>query len=1165
MTAEHAAISDNTAPLAARDLNPNRGQLSAADPAQSVWVSASAGSGKTKVLTDRILRLLLPRSKEQPGSPPHKIMALTFTKAAASEMKIRLAGVLAAWAVLPLDSADPKSSLRETLSSLLGRAPQDHEISAARKLLAQVIDAPGGLQIMTIHSFCQSVLGRFPLEAGLSPGFKILEERQSKEILNQAKAEIFAKTGQEKSSPLAQALRNIAGLVGENDFMTLLSAISSERRALDKLRRDHWDHDGIYTALCRMIDLRPGLTEEAAILEFCQRSEERRADILNVAKTLTAFQKNKREQNIIQTLSEFIATAPEDRFPLLDRYISLFLTGENKPRAELLSKDPVKNHPDLLIFMQDECARIEALLELRRKIRCADAGRDLFLLADAILHRYGELKAGQAALDFTDLILKTRQLLENRTSWVMFKLDQGIDHILIDEAQDTNPEQWDIIRLLSHEFFDGAGVQSESERTVFVVGDEKQSIYSFQRASPEEFRSMRSYFYDKIAAAGKKFEEINLNTSFRSARSILKAVDLVFSQDPLVREPGFQAIAHHAFHDKRPGHVEIWPPYKTESAKESENTNAGIWQSPAIIRDIKTGAWQCAEGMADLIAGWMKSGEILAGQNRPIRPGDIMVLVKKRGPFVHNLIRALKYRGIPVSGHDRMILESQIAVQDLVALMEFALAPADDLNLACLLKSPFIGLSEDSLYKAAQGRKQSLWQSLQSLDECREIVTYLHRFIHHGQNDTPFDFLSRALYTPCPAAPKRSGLYAIETRLGVDALDPVQEFLNTALDFTMRETPRLQDFLAWLSSGNTEIKRDQEEAGDQVRIMTIHGSKGLQAPIVFLPDTLHYKAPARGDKNILWPHKTGLTVPLWAPAAEDIFGQFRTVQKGLSLRENEEYHRLLYVAMTRAAERLYVMGFEGKKPAMPESWYHLIVAGLKDYAAQGADGKIILHNAGENPLQDNKAPDEEKTMPDPIQEWMYQAAPAEPSPPRPLVPSRPSEMEPAAMAPYESAGMISRFRRGNLTHRLLQFLPDMPQAIRAEAARRYLQRQAGDLDETIRQSIAAEVMAILDHPDYAAFFAAGSMAETPISGYLPDGRLISGQIDRLCIGAEQVHIIDFKTNRPPPDNLKNVPDIYRKQLQAYRDILAALYPDKAIISALLWTDGPRLMVMDDGD
>ncbi len=1140
---------------AERPQDPNVVQRRAADPSTSAWVSASAGTGKTKVLTDRVLRLLLPREDGSPGTPASKILCLTFTKAAANEMRLRLSKTLSEWA------ACDDLNLTNTLQKLIGRTPKSTEIIAARKLFAETTDVPGGLKIMTVHSFCQSVLGRFPLEAGIAPNFAALDESAARSLLSTAKTQTLSTIKKPGSDPaLSQALDHIAEYVNEDDFSILLKSIASERRQLSIILKKNFGLDGLYEALRKALNIPAGQTPDNLLAIACKDTSFDKEGLLSACRTLLEGSESS-DQPRGATIAAFLEKSVQERTAFYPQYKSAFLTEKQTIRAALITKPAQKSNPAALDTLQTEALRILQLEETLNAARCALLTRDLLMLANAILETYTTLKANQNALDFDDLINKTLDLMEasaNSASWVLYKLDQGLDHILVDEAQDTNPEQWEIVKILCEEFFAGENA-AEAERTLFTVGDEKQSIYSFQRASPEKFAAMHGYFEQKIKEAGKKWDTVPISTSFRSTHSVLQAVDAVFSIDALRSGVSHSPVSHSPAHERghQQGIVELWPLCETQDApQESDN----FWEPPTTISTQQTSTSLLCEQITTRIENWLQSGEILASHNRPIRPGDIMILVRTRSALVSQLSRSLKNRNIPVGGLDRILLSNEIVIQDLLACAEFALLLTDDLTLACILKSPMIGLTEEELFALAHGRETSLWQALQQSPHT-EITTYLKNLIAYSTTLRPYDFLCSLLYEPCPAN-GISGLQSIQIRLGEDTIDPILELLDLALNFEKDSGGHLQQFVQQMRNEAVEIKREQEDAGNHVRILTIHGAKGLQAPIVIMPDTI--RSPGSGgskpDSKILWPEKIEtIDLPLWIPRKDMECASYTQAASLMKQREEEEYRRLLYVAMTRAEDRLYVCGQTGKKKPRDESWYFYVQQGLELTGAKTLkDGTLRLDNPQ---IRDPDRSASNKTIaadPIPLPAWLYKPAPTEPHPPRPLMPSRPSGVENPVLSPLQKSDEY-RFYRGNITHKILQFLPETPQQNRSKTIQNFIAKSASDLPEKVQHSITQEIEAIMKHPDFAPIFGPGSKGEVPITGLTDDGRVISGQIDRLFITESEILIIDYKTNRPPPTNPKDVPQIYINQLRAYRDILAKIYPSHTIKCALLWTDGPNLM------
>ncbi len=1133
-----------------RALDPNVAQQHAADPTSCVWVGASAGTGKTKVLVDRLLRLFLPQPNGREGTPPHRILCLTFTKAGASEMLLRINEVLAQWAIAE------EESLRKSLQKLTGTPPSNEEVQAARRLFAEVTDAPGGLKIMTIHAFCQSVLGRFPLEAHLPPAFKVTEETGARALMNKARDDILREALAQPDSVHGQALKKIATHQNAEQFISLLGNLNSERTQQAIAATPHFKND-----LYRLFNLTPGDNESSILNAACQ-STAFDETALRSACAILAEGTEKTDQPKGIAIAQWLDFSVEKRAQNFTNYTKTFLKADGEIYKKLMTAGLHKKAPDAALTLQNEAVRLKDVQDKCRATRTIELTNALFQIGQKIINRYQDLKEKSGVLDYDDLIMKTLALLkqEGIAPWVLFKLDGGLDHILIDEAQDTNPEQWQIIAALCDDFFSGQGTNEERVRTIFTVGDEKQSIYSFQRAAPQEFERMRTHFAQRVQDAGQKWRDETLNISFRSTKSVLQLVDEVFS-DPAVGQGLGQSIPeHHSFRTGQAGLCELWPLF-TPAEEEAFPT----WMPPIKPLKNTSPATALANHIGDTILAWLDRKEPLESTGRPIRPGDIMILVRTRNAFVGQMVRALKTREIPVSGIDRMVLSDQLAVMDLCAAAQFALLPDDDLTLACLLKSPFIGWDEERLFNLAYDRKMSLWETLKQ-SESSGFINWLESLLHSACTDHPYEFFSRLLHHPCPASAK-SGWHAIRQRLGEDAIDPLNEFLNTALQFEKEHIPALQNFLIHQQKENTTIKRELEEAGSHVRIMTVHGSKGLQAPIVFLPDTTRTATSKRTDR-ILWPDKSGQPVPLWAARSEDEPSLYKEARAQVTSLLDEEYRRLLYVAMTRAEDRLYIGGYHGKQKPLDDCWYNHIAAAFErlqnaeHFSFPGDEEKEgwrlynpQTHTKNHDGLLSETQDKDNTPLPD--LPWMHTPAPEEPNPPRPLIPSRPSDMEPAAHSP-QNCDDSHRFLRGNITHKLLQILPDIPTAQREKAAQNYIRKAGAILNPAIQKDILSETLAVLNHPEFSPLFGANSRAEVPVTG-LVGGQLISAQIDRLLITDKEIWIVDYKTNRPPPQDEKNIPSIYRKQIASYCDIVSKIYNGRTVRGFLLWTDGVRLV------
>ncbi len=1146
-------------------------QRPAADPAASVWVGASAGTGKTKVLTDRVLSLMLH------GSAPARILCLTFTKAAAAEMSNRLANRLARW------TAIGDEALNIELSGLLGRAPDEALRSRARQLFARVLDAPGGMKIQTIHAFCQSLLGRFPLEAGLAPHFQVLDERSAAEMLRAAREEILI------DPEFAGDIAEVAVHAQEQSFTELLDELSRERGRIARLRERPGGMDAAEAQVYRHLDIDPEETSQGVLDAACLDTALDRVGLRRAVQAmLDRGGKNDREHGA--EIASWLDN-PAGRVETFDLYLGAFFTegGKGDVFKKLVYKDALAAAPGIDMVLEAEARRLEEVRAKLNALTVAGATAALLRLGAAILAVYEDRKRARALLDYDDLILNARDLLarQGAASWVLFKLDGGLDHILIDEAQDTNPEQWGVIECLSAEFFAGAGAR-EGPRTVFAVGDAKQSIYSFQRADPAAFGRMRAHFAARARDAGQSWAKVDLAHSFRSCPAVLRTVDAVFAQEAARDGVLFDeaALSHAAVRLGQAGLVELWPPTPAEAGGDP-----APWEPPTARHGGTPSRTRLARLIAQRIFDWTRA-EIPKGQlgsgheawlepkGRRLRPGDILVLVRRRNAFVEELVRELKRLEVPVAGVDRMVLRDQLAVMDLVALGRFMLLPEDDLTLASILKGPLIGLSEEQLFEIAYDREpKTLWQSL--TDRATRDPAYaaahehLAELLARADFAPPYEFFAHVLTRGWDGASGRSRLLA---RLGPDANDPIEEFISLALTYEREHAPSLEGFLHWLDVGAQMVKRDMDMGQEVVRVMTVHGAKGLQAPVVFLPDTLQTPQARQG---LLWledgPEGDGEGLVLWpvrkaldGPAA----GRARTQAQGVRERE---YRRLLYVALTRAEDRLYVCGWAMRNTPPADCWHALVEGALSqvgeatdfvlgDQAAGGWAGPG-WRLAGPQAAKPDQA--EETVRPDakiaPLPDWARRAPPPEAAPPRPLAPSRPSQAEPAVVSPL-GREQGRRFLRGRLIHRLLQSLPDLPGGARPAAAARFLLAGGHDLSAAQRAEIAAATLAILEDADFAPLFGPGSQAEVPVVGVIGQGaaaEVVSGQVDRLVVEHDRVHIIDFKTNRPAPARESEAAPLYLRQMAAYRAVLTGVYPEHRIECYLLWSDGPRLMHLSD--
>jgi ATP-dependent helicase/nuclease subunit A len=1147
-------------------------QARASDPQNSAWVSANAGSGKTHVLSQRVIRLLLE------GTDPSKILCLTYTRAAAANMSNRVFGNLSKWTMLG------DEALRAEIEKIDGKAPNAEKLRRARRLFAQALETPGGLKIQTIHAFCESVLHQFPLEANIAAHFQMLDPLMEETLFATARREMVTGAVGADNPELGEAFAMVLERGGEAGLDALLGEIVARR---DGLRNfiDAAAHDVVpYAMLFAEFGFSPDETAEdiaASIWPLPGFSADYFTEFANQAAAVDA---RRALDSIIPDASlGFAESDPVARLKLLAKG---FLKSDGDPY------DPVKTFkkalhdrmPDLAGRYAEASAAIIETSDRLALFRMLEGTRAALTIADWLIARYERLKTGRGFLDFNDLITRTVRLLARQDAgpWVQYKLDKGIDHILLDEAQDTSPDQWEVVKRLAEEFFAGFGARDNVHRTVFAVGDEKQSIYSFQGAAPESFARSGHEFSQKIRAANRSFEPVRLTLSFRSTDDVLQAVDRVFAGEEARRgitlDPG--PVQHNAIRVGAPGYVEVWPSVGADAAEEPDDWTQAVdhAHAPAV---------RVAENVAATIQNWIRSGEIIEGTGKKLSAGDVIVLVRKRDRFVHALARSLKNRNIAVAGADRLSLPGHIAVKDLMALGRFMIQPEDDLSLAAVLKSPIFQLGEDTLFDLAAGRASglSLYASLRQQAEnsppLAEVVKRLTEWSTQAAYKPVFEFYSGIL--------GRDGVRRkMIARLGQDAGDILDEFLNFCLAEERTGLPGLEAFLATLESAGPEIKREMDQTRDEVRIMTVHAAKGLEAPVVFLVDG---GAAPFSDQHLprLMPFQPkgeelrGIKAFLWRSGSDvaNLFSQ--AAGTGAKERADDEYRRLLYVGMTRAEDRLIVCGYHGKRAQNPATWHALVSRALvgaghsEERKHPVTDDRV--HRFRVTPFTIAQAAAESTETPvlasSPMPLHLLKPLPPAERLPRPLSPSGASVLieetrEPVVsdrspvLDPEIEPGFA--IARGLALHKLLQMLPDLSEAGRSAAATRYLDRIAAGWPERERHAAYASAEAILASADFAPLFGQGSRAEVSIMGSVivrGRPRSVSGKIDRLAVTDDEVFIVDYKTNRPAPTALGDVPLSYVTQLALYRALLQPLYPRHRVSAALLFTEVPVLMRIPD--
>lgn len=1108
-------------------------QLRASDPEDDVWLSASAGTGKTHVLTARVLRLLL-----RPGFDPSTILCLTFTKAGAAEMADRIHARLAHW--VRLDG----NALRKELFAL-GEPNDDASVARARTLFARVLDASGaGLRIQTIHAFCQTLLAGFPVEAGLIPGFRPLEGREESQLARRVLADMVtgAEAGGEGATVAAlQALSRRLGEGGAEGFLMNCARAPDAMAALPA---------ALAPFVRRALDLPPG-DVEAHIARACADDRFDTAGLRRIAAANAGWgsKTGLADADLIQS---WLAAEPATRAGRLDDLIGVAFTAKGEPRkysARLIDAEP--DYAALAVRLGEACAD---LLGLRTRAVLADlfaAGLDAGRRYAAA---YAEAKRAAGVVDFDDLIRATVTLLgqPGMGDWIRYKLDQATDHILVDEAQDTNAAQWAIVGALASEFFVGEGAKGDRSRTLFSVGDFKQAIFGFQGTDPIFFAAAQHRFAGLAKGADRELLDLSLTRSFRTTPPVLELVDRLIAEigdaalGPAVRlEPHLSAV-------HGPGTVTLWNPVSPVTTDDDDGGDEG-WVSDA------TRAY--ATRLARQIRAWLDAPLWLESKGRPLAPEDILILVRRRGDLASLIVARLHAEKVPVAGVDRLRLNAPLTVRDLLAAARFALQPDDDLNLAALLVSPLIGWSQDQLLDHAAGRgKTGLWRHLRTRRGIEASRALLGQLLAAADLTTPYRFFEGILSGPM------DGRRKLLRRLGQEARDPMEELLNAALQFENDATPSLQRFLDWFDRGDVEIVRDPSAPLDAVRVMTVHGAKGLQAPLVVLADATVDPRNSRRERLDWTVEGFEHSLPVFRPRRDELSGTLRAAADRAEIRDMQEHWRLLYVALTRAEERLVVggaLGNRSKDGAPQASWYAAVARALDGLGAEAlADpiwgGAHVYRGREPLPAMPRRAGDAAMAAEDaPLPGWLTAPAPQESRPPRPLAPS--SLGDDAVADPPPGPAMRKAAERGRLLHALFERLPSLPVDQRAAAADRWLQRSAGTADAGERARLIADADAVIAHAAFADLFAPDALAEAPIAAVV-DGQVIAGTVDRLLIGEDEIKLVDFKTGRRVPDA---VPAHHLRQMGAYAAALAVIFPGRRIAAALLYTAGPRLFELTD--
>ncbi len=850
----------------------------ASNPSENIWVQANAGTGKTTVLVRRLLRILF-RNAQNNDDKISGILCLTYTNAAAGEMRNRILAELRQWAMFDDDR------LTKALDGVAENIPATkQDLEYARRVFYSYIDNPEMLKIKTIHSFCEEILHRFPLEAGISPTWSLVSGSSQTVLLQDAFEKMIQSSfdNTDKTKRILDAFYKIIDIKSEHFLDTLRDMLIAHYKSffqVDDVER-YREYFIEKTKKILGIDKTPDMS--------INREKLQKIIDYAVNESKTSKKPAKYIENIITYTGLYIENTIN-----FEIYKNIYLTKENTIIAN------IQKHP----VFEEEAKRVHDIWQYKLNKSVFENTLALFDLSMGFAGTYKKIKQERNLLDFEDLILYTQKLFSKPDvmGWVLSQLDMSLSHILVDEAQDTSPQQWNILKMLAGDFFtDG---DTENNRSIFVVGDTKQSIYGFQNADPRAFAASRADIEKQIEQNYRSIKEIALDQSFRSVEPILKTVDYFFDNPNVVQISCFHNNKHKCFRTGEPGFVEM------HSVSQFDATG-----------DDKTKLYvaMIADKINDLI------------KNEKYDEKDIMVLVQKRRPFVDALSMALKKRGINIAGSDRVNLPSFPPIKDMLHVLRFCADTTNDYSLCCVLKSPFYRLKEADIFNLCKIKNNSenvektptIFEILQT--NMPDIYNDLIDTIEQSKTMAPYSFFTYLLN-------KNDNRKKIISALGNSVVDPIEEFLTMCLAYERTQPGTLYDFIKWFITGDSEIKRDMD-ASNGVRIMTVHGSKGLASPVVFLIDTMTTpKYETILNTNYLHDNQN-YDLWVWKTANSKIIEEIADKNRQDSIAE---YYRLLYVAMTRTRDRLYIYGCENERA--PDIAWH---PQLWDTLSQISDAKI---------------------------------------------------------------------------------------------------------------------------------------------------------------------------------------------------------------------------------
>ncbi len=1111
-------------------------QKIASNPNASVWVEANAGSGKTHVLVERVLRLLLS------GVLPQNLLCLTYTKAAASEMSLRVSKKLGEWTLMN------DEILKKQLTDLTLKIPSETDLKNAKKLFALTLETPGGLKINTIHAFCESVLHRFVIEANVPLNFSSLDEIKKRQMIEESREKIFAFNLLDKGD-VAKSANWLFNNLGDVQINAAIDFAINQTSFLSEVLKDI---KGAKARLKKLVKYDENDTIENLDKEILNSSLFPPKDYIDVFAVCAPNETQNRFEDKLAKI--------DVKNPNIDLILKAFLNADFSVPKSFPKADYKKALGGLGEKLLAEAQRLETICKKKKTALLVIRSCAFIDVLGAVFSDYSKQKTALSLLDFDDLIKKTSDLFNSKNmAWVLYKLDANISHILVDESQDTNEEQWKIVKKLCEEFFVGSSSKEEN-RTIFAVGDKKQSIFSFQGAKPILFSETGMEIKLKAKNVKKDFYNVELKASFRTLPNILNAVDLICQQKEIANAllSENQNIIHESARVDKGGKIILWEPIKQSEIELPKNR----WPLEKDNLKLINAPKMLAERIVNNIENWLKNKRPLAQRGRAIKESDILILVQKRNVLFHEIIRALKKKNIKTPGSDKLLLSSHIVVLDLLALADILLNPNDDLNLAAILRSPLFEVSEDELFKIAHNRnKTSLWQSLKNspILSAKKAFKDLNQWRNRLDFDRPYELFAQILYA-------KGGLKKYHTRLGSEVDDVIFEFLDFALAHENDRQPSLQGFLDFMRQSEIFIKRNLSEKDAGVRIMTVHGAKGLEAPIVILADAVSTPDIRKSNKLINFINQPNGVSLVHSSKKEDYCENSIFLYEENINSEKQEYWRKLYVAMTRAEDELYVTGALSKTGKIENSWYGAIKNALKGDCIisemQGEDISPEIITFPKNlekiiPLKIKEEEIKKPFFPVKIKEYITPKATEiiRPS----LAYDKSEEIFEINISLKIDADLARK--KGISLHVLLEHLPKIEKNKQKDIAKRALEILLPN-EKPLYDEIINQALDILNSEKTSFLFGKNSRAEMP---FLFDAKKnnnqikIAGRFDRIIIEENKVLLIDFKSDNNPPTLEQDINEQYLTQMGLYYLAGEKLFPDKKIEIAIFWTSNQNFM------